>query len=136
LLAPLNGPERAPLILRGQTALALQREGTPEAAAELRRSTEALQTWVSDHRQDAGAWAMLAACAKAAGLPLRALRAEAEATAARGDITGAIDRLRSAQLLMRGTGQQDFIEASVIDTRLRELQALRRQLIAEARGSK
>jgi predicted Zn-dependent protease len=134
LLAPLNGPERAPLILRGQTALALQREGAPEAAAELRRSTEALQTWVSDHRQDAGAWAMLASCASAAGLPLRALRAEAEAAAARGDLNGAIDRLRSAQGLVRN-GTQDFIEASVIDSRLRELQALRRQLVAEARGS-
>ena len=58
---------------------------------------------------------------------LRAIRAEAEAHAAQGDLLGAIDRLRAGQKLTR-TGRVDFVEASIIDSRLRELQAERRAL--------
>ncbi len=119
---------RAGLLLMAQVALA----AGPQRP-QLRHSVEQLQTWLVEHRADAGAWSALAQCARVQGLALRAVRAEAEAQAALGDLGGAIDRLRGAQEGVRRGGQTDFIEASVIDARLRELQAQRRELMAELR---
>ncbi|MBA4175851.1 MAG: hypothetical protein C0505_04730 [Leptothrix sp. (in: Bacteria)] len=126
--------ERPPLLLRAQAALALQRGAPEAAAAPLRRSTESLQTWLAEQPQDATAWELLAATSDALGLKLRAMRAGAEARAVLGDLTGAIDRLRVAQAQARGPGGQDFIEASVIDARLRQVTAQRRHLTLEMRG--
>jgi len=123
-------------LLRAQASLGMHREQAPDAAADVRRSMEALQTWLAEHRQDAAAWGQLAQCAEAAGLKLRALRAQAEEHAALGDLGGAIDRLRAGQALARSGGSTDFIEASVIDARLRDLQAQRRQLAADLRGGR
>jgi predicted Zn-dependent protease len=120
------------LLQRAQAALAASRAGAPPEA--LRRSVEALQTWVTEHRQDALAWSLLAQCASQAGQPLRAIRADAEAQAAIGDLPGAIDRLRAGQRLGRSDGGGDFVELSVIDLRLRELEAEQRRRIAEQRG--
>ena len=79
---------------------------------------------------------MLSTTADAIGLRLRSLRANAEARAAEGDLMGAIDRLRAAQQAARTASVgQDFIEASIIDSRLRELQGQRRQLALDARGN-
>ena len=64
---------------------------------------------------------------------MRALRAEAESRVALGDFNGAVDRLRAGQRLARGGGQVDFIEASVIDARLRDIDKERRQIAAEER---
>jgi predicted Zn-dependent protease len=108
---------------------------TGEAAA-LKQSTEALQTWVAERRDDALAWQALAATAERQGLGLRSIRAQAEAQAALGNLPGAIDRLRAGQQLARRGGPgTDFIEASVIDARLRDLTNQRRQLMAEQRGA-
>jgi beta-barrel assembly-enhancing protease len=86
------------------------------------------------HRDDAAVWQALAQAAGKLGQPLRSVRAEAEAQAALGNLPGAIDRLRAGQqLARRGGAGIDFIEASVIDARLRDLQAQRRQLLAEER---
>jgi predicted Zn-dependent protease len=125
---------RAPTLVRAQALLDAQRGAGGVAA--MRDSTETLQTWVALHPNDAAAWALLAATAEAAGLPLRALRAGAEARAAIGDLNGAIDRLRAGQQAARGAAGQDFIEASVIDARLRELMGQRRALALEARGGR
>ncbi len=129
---------RPVLLLRAQAALLWQRQQPQQqvAADSLRRSTEDLQTWVADQPQDAAAWELLAATSDALGLRLRSLRAGAEARAAVGDIVGAIDRLRSAQASARTVAGQDFIEASVIDARLRRLMAERRQLVIESRGGR
>ena len=127
---------RAPMLLRAQAALDLQRQEAGRSGPELRASVESLQAWVAENKRDAAAWRLLASTAEAAGLPLRALRAEAEARAVVGDITGAIDRLRAGQIAARGGAGQDFVEASVIDLRLRELQAQRRQMVLEARGGR
>ena len=134
--APGSGPAaaRPGLLLRGQAAVDVARGGTVPAA--LRQSTEALQTWVSEHKGDAAAWTLLAQSAELLGLKLRALRAEAEAAAARGDLPGAIDRLRAAQRHARGGATPDFIESSIIDSRLRDLAAQRRAQLAEARGER
>ena len=132
-LGPLGGPSRANLLLRAEVALA------SGADLELQRSAETLQTWVSEHRDDASAWQLLAQISQKLGQRLRALRAEAESQAALGNLPGAIDRLRAGQQLVRdqqaggGTGRTDFIEASVIDARLRELINQRRELLAEQR---
>ena len=135
--ADVDAEKRAPMMLRAQAALDAQRQGNADAAAELRRSTEALQTWLAEHRRDAGAWTLLASTADAIGLRLRSLRANAEARAAEGDLNGAIDRLRAAQGAARGATQgQDFIDASIIDARLRDLQGQRRQIALEARGNR
>jgi predicted Zn-dependent protease len=99
----------------------------------LKTSTEALQTWLADAPQDPLAWELLAGTSQALGMQLRSLRASAEARAAVGDLTGAIDRLRVAQQASRGAVGQDFIEGSVIDTRLRQINAQRRQLALDAR---
>jgi predicted Zn-dependent protease len=105
-----------------------------QALNVLRQSGEALQTWLSIHPSDPLAWGLLAQGEEVLGQRLRAMRAQAEAHAALGDIAGAIDRLRAAQALVRSGTANDFIEASVIDARLRELEAMRRQISAEMRG--
>jgi len=121
---------RPAMLLRAQV---VQASGDLPA---IRHSTETLQTWVSEHKLDAMAWQALSHGAEALGQPLRALRAAAEAQAAIGNIQGAMDRLRAGQqLARRGTVGNDFIEASVIDSRMRDLQAQRRELMAGQRGS-
>jgi beta-barrel assembly-enhancing protease len=137
-----TGPERATLLLRGQALLQDQRQNSTRNPAAhntavhntaLRETTEALQTWLADQPQDALAWDVLAATSQALGLQLRSMRAAAEARAVVGDLTGAIDRLRVAQQASRTAVGQDFIEGSVIDARLRQLVAQRRQIALEAR---
>lgn len=128
--AEADDGSRAGLLLRAEWALA---DG---GTAALQRSAEALQTWVTERREDAGAWQVLGQTAERQGLKLRAVRAEAEAQAALGNLAGAIDRLRAGQRLARQGGPgTDFVDASVIDARLRDLTALRRELQAGERGA-
>ncbi len=130
---PAGTPQRPALLLEGHALLQLRDDSrTPR----LKAHTEALQTWVSTHGQDAAAWSQLGRTAEALGLRLRALRAQAEARAALGDIPGAVDRLRAGRQLARTAEGGDFIEASIIEARLREFEGLRRQLAAEARGNR
>jgi predicted Zn-dependent protease len=122
---------RPAMLLRAQIAVAAN------DPAPLQRQAETLQAWVAEHRHDALAWTVLSHCAEALGQKLRAVRAQAESHAALGDLSGAIDRLRAGQRLARSGGASpDFIEASVIDARLRELEAQRRQLLADLRGNR
>jgi beta-barrel assembly-enhancing protease len=137
LPANTQAVQRPLLLGRAQAALAAARDGGGGATPALRASVEALQTWVAEHKADAGAWSALAQAAGAQGLALRSLRAQAEAQAASGDLVGAIDRLRAAQRQARsGSAAPDFIESSIIDSRLRDLTARRRAQIAEARGAR
>jgi beta-barrel assembly-enhancing protease len=131
-------PERATLLLRAQAQLQDKQQNStgnpaPQRDLALRETTEALQTWLADQPQDALAWDLLAATSQALGLKLRSMRAGAEARAVVGDLSGAIDRLRVAQQASRTAVGQDFIEGSVIDARLRQLVALRRQIALDAR---
>jgi beta-barrel assembly-enhancing protease len=138
--SPATGPAARPLmLLRAQAAIDVARAGSAgPVSASLRNSTEALQTWVAEHKIDATAWSLLAQGADLLGLKLRSMRADGEAAAARGDLVGAIDRLRAAQRQARSGsgGAPDFIEVSIIDARLRDLTLLRRAQLAEARGDK
>jgi len=136
-LAPLARDRTRPLQLaRAQAALASSRASDASAAGALRASTEELQTWVAEHRGDAQAWQTLSQCAELLGLKLRSLRAGAEAAAAGGDVVGAVDRFRAAQLAARGAGPDEYLESTIIASRLREVEAERRRLMAEARGEK
>ncbi len=128
---------RPVLLINARVALSA---GLPSAVnlPRLTRSAEALQTWVAVNRNDAEAWSSLNQLWGALNQPLRALRADAEARYALGDWVGAIDRLRAGQRLAKrgsvggaGVTGADFIEASVIDSRLRDIEAQRKALSAE-----
>ena len=126
-----NDRSRPATMARASAAVARAAARDPSAGAALQQCVESLQTWVAERPRDVLAWTLLSQCAEPLGEKLRAIRAEAEAHAAQGDIMGAIDRLRAGQKLTR-TGRVDFVEASIIDSRLRDLEATRRQLIKES----
>ena len=109
---------RPAVLLHAQAQLALQRPAL---------ASERLQTWVTTHPQDAQAWQWLAQAWQAQNQPLRALRAQAEAQVAIRDFSAAQDRLKAAQDLARRGSNQDHIEASIIDTRLRAVTELLRE---------
>ena len=122
---PLAQMRRPLLILQAQLALQLHQ------ADILSQSVQNLQTWLTTQPQDALVWQTLAGLYGAQQQGLRALRAEAEAQAARLDYTGAMDRLRAAQDLMRSNEAlgraADHIDASIIDTRQRQIADLLKQ---------
>ena len=108
---------------------------TPDSAGLKARAGE-LQTWVAVHADDSLAWSALGQTWARLGVPLRSLRAEAESRYALGDLLGAVDRLRAGQRVARGGGAVDFIDASVIDSRLRDIEAQRKQIEADRRASR
>ena len=86
---------------------------------------------------DGQAWQVLAGLLRSQGQTVAALRAEGESQWVKMDVTGAIDRLRAAQDLMRSDRRQavDHIEASIVDARLRQLQTQLREMQQEQRRS-
>ena len=125
----------------GQPAPALSAQGRPElllrsqvltGSGRAAEATAGLQTWVATHPRDVLAWQSLANAYSGLGQGLRALRAEAEARVAQLDYAAALDRFKAAQAMIRSaTGASvDHIEASIIDTRARQVQlALREQAL-------
>jgi len=117
---------RAQVLVQARALLAVGR------AAEV---SDKLQTWVVMHPQDAMAWQLLADAWGQQNQLSRAVRAEAESRFAQLDYPAALDRLRAAQELLRsgrgGTGQNMHIEASIIDTRTRQVAALIREQALE-----
>ncbi|WP_280153280.1 M48 family metalloprotease [Piscinibacter sp. XHJ-5] len=130
-LKPYATEPSRPVVLLG-ARIALARSSNEDG---WKRAAEELQTWVSSHANDAEAWSLLGQLWGQLGQRLRAMRAEAEARVAVGDLAGAIDRLRAGQRLARGGGAVDFIEASVIDARLRDIETQRRALAADERSA-
>ena len=130
-LLPYAGDGSRPVLLFN-SRIALARE--PDDAL-LKHNAEDLQTWVSGHPHDAEAWSTLGQVWARLNQPLRALRAEAETRFALGDLAGAVDRLRAGQRMARGGKGSgiDFIEASVIDSRLRDIEAQRKQIAIDER---
>ena len=93
-----------------------------------------LQTWVARNPKDASAWQLLASAYAAQGLGLRSVRAEGEAQAAMLDYAGALDRFKAAQAMVHnatGTAGVDHIEASIVDTRTRQVQSLLKEQALE-----
>ncbi|MFM1924810.1 MAG: repeat-containing protein YfgC precursor [Pseudomonadota bacterium] len=95
--------------------------------------TQQLREQVSQVPHDAQAWDTLSRLYALQGQTLLSLRAEGEAQMARLDWTGAVDRFRAAQNWAKNNRLQagDHIEASIVDTRLRQVQALLRELQSE-----
>ena len=127
VLQPWAGDGSRPAALwAAQVALAAQPAVAPADAA-LKRAADELQARLAGRALDAGAWATLGQVWARLGQPLRALRAEAESRYAVGDLPGAAERLRAGQRLARSGAPADFIEASVIDARLRDIETQRKQ---------
>jgi predicted Zn-dependent protease len=136
VLQPYAGDGSRPtLLLQAQIALIATPAVSPDNAALKARASE-LQTWVALRPDDSLAWSALGQTWARLGLPLRSLRAEAESRYALGDLLGAADRLRAGQRVARSGGPVDFIDASVIDSRLRDVEAQRKQLLAEKQASR
>ena len=126
---------RPSILLEAQVALASTPGVSPDSAPLKARASE-LQTWVALHPDDSLAWGALGQTWSRLGVPLRSLRAEAESRYALGDLLGAVDRLRAGQRIARGGGPVDFIDASVLDSRLRDIEAQRRQIALDQRASR
>lgn len=119
--APTPGLQRPELMLQAQAAMQINQSGP------LNNVVQNLQHWLTTHPKDALAWQWLASLYAAQNQSLRALRAEAEAQAARMDYAGAQDRLKAAQdhVLSNGTASTSAnIDAAIVDTRLRQITAL------------
>jgi beta-barrel assembly-enhancing protease len=130
-----NDEARPVTLMKAQIALAGVPANAP-ADPTLQRSADVLQTWVALHPNDSTAWALLGQTWARLNQPLRSLRADAESRVALGDFNGAADRLRAGQRRAREGGPVDFIEVSVIDARLRDVEGQRRQIEAEERAEK
>jgi predicted Zn-dependent protease len=113
---PLQRPE---LIAAAQALLRL-----PAHPARTRIIQE-LRDQVTQAPNDAQAWNILASMLAIQGQALPSLRAEGEAQMARMDWPGAVDRFRAAQDWARNNRLQagDHIEASIVDSRLRQAQS-------------
>jgi predicted Zn-dependent protease len=98
---------------------------------QAREAAEQLQVWLAGRPRDAQAWQQLSAAYTAQGRTLQAVRAEAEVHAARLDYAAARDRLKAAQELARQGSAVDHIEASIIDTRSRQIESLLREQALE-----
>ena len=121
---------RPVLLLATQATLAAAAVSSPPpaAAAEtLRQRAAELQTWVALNPRDSLAWTALSQVEERLAQPLRAIRADAEARVALGDLSGAADRLRAGQRRARSGGAVDFIDVSVIDARLRDVELQRKK---------
>lgn len=114
---------RAALLLQSRALLAA---GKPKDVASR------LSTWVADHPKDASAWRLLAVAYGYQNLTARAIRADAEAQVAQLDYPAALDRLRAAQAMLRNNpASGDFIDASIIDTRARQVDALVKEQVLQ-----
>jgi predicted Zn-dependent protease len=124
---------RPEVLLQAQIALALP--AGRDLSAVWSEAASRLQTQVSNHPHDATAWADLAEIWQKLGQPLRAVRAEAEATAALGDLPGAIERIQGAEKRFRYPSAADVIELSVMDARLKAWQKQQREDMNDEKGS-
>jgi predicted Zn-dependent protease len=126
---PLSAADRPRLLLRAHCLLAMKQTASAQEASE------AVQNWLAEHPRDGLAWDLAAQALHQTGDDLRSLRADAESRAVRWDEGGAIDRLRAAQALSKRLSQEGRLnragqlESSIIDTRLRTLEAQRLELL-------
>jgi predicted Zn-dependent protease len=119
----LSDSSRATLLMRSHIDTLA---GQGEAAAQT------LQTWLADHPHDAQAWQALAAADAAIARPVAAVRAEAEVNVAQLDYQGALTRFKAAQDMARKSSlPADHIDASIVDTRARQMESLLREQTLE-----
>ncbi len=118
-----GNPERRPgrqsrpeLILQARLALI---SGSTSRQASLEQASSDLQSHLIEHAHDSTAWGLLSQIWQVSGQPIRAVRADAESSAAKGDLPGAIDRAIGAQKRFNRPSSEDALELSVLDARLR-----------------
>ena len=110
---------RAELLMQARTLL---------AAGRAQPVSDRLLTWVTAFPKDALAWQLLAVAYGNQNQRVRAIRADAEGHAAQLDYSGALDRLKAAQAMIRSDpGSADFVEGSIVDARTRQVELLVRQ---------
>ena len=115
--------QRADVLLQSRALLAAGR--APEVSG-------ALLNWVTARPKDIAAWQLLAQAYGKQGKEVRAIWADAEARVVQLDYTAALDRLKAAQNMMRSRpGSGDFMDASIIDTRARQVTLLAREQALE-----
>ena len=115
--------QRADVLLQSRAMLAAGR------AAEV---SGALLNWVTARPKDVAAWQLLAQAYGTQGKEVRAIWADAEARVVQLDYTAALDRLKAAQNMMRNRpGSGDFMDASIVDTRARQVTLLAREQALE-----
>lgn len=137
LLLAAADPKRAGELLGGAAATPARRSElflwarAMTQAGQAASATQQLRPWVTEHPRDAQAWQLLSAAYMAQGQTLSGVRAEAEAYAARFDYEAALNRFKAAQDVARQGGKIDHIEASIIDTRTRQLESLVREQALE-----
>jgi predicted Zn-dependent protease len=113
---------------RAELLLRVQAQQNSEAGL----ATQSLQTWLADHPRDAGAWQQLATIYAAQGRVVGAIRAQAEVNVSQLDYPAALTRLKAAQEMVRKRGVgADHIEASIVDTRTRQVEAIVREQLLE-----
>ena len=122
-----QGTTRAELLIGGRAML---------AAGLLDPLADVLQTWVVTHAKDAQAWQMLSEVWGRKGEAVRSIRADAESRVAQLDYPAALDRLKAAQDMLRGgqagvAGRNAHIDASIIDSRTRQISNLIREQTRE-----
>jgi predicted Zn-dependent protease len=119
--------DRATLLSLARSRVATEK---PEQA---KLAAQEMSQWLTQQPRDASAWLVLSAAYEREGDGLRAIRAQAEARAMSLDYPAAIDRFKAAQDLARQLARENKldragqIEAAIVDARLRELDALRRE---------
>lgn len=123
---------RPELIYSSRLALALPPSADRSAAWS--DAAARLQTHLSVHPHDATAWSLLASLWQQLGQPIRAVRAEAEAAAAEGDLPGAIDRAEGGRRRFRQPDAAAIVELSVLDARLKDWQRQMREDMREDGG--
>lgn len=132
-------PSRAEMFLAAQAQLQLSSTpgasatGTPSTTSgSLAATTQALQTWVADHPNDAQAWQLLSSTYAAEGRTLSSIRAQAEVNVAQLDYPAALSSFKTAQDWARkGGAGTDHFEASIVDTRTRQVESLVREQALE-----
>ena len=119
--------DRATLLSLARSRVATEK---PEQA---KLAAQEMSQWLTQQPRDASAWLVLSVAHEREGDDLRAIRAQAEARAMELDYPAAVDRFKAAQDLARQLARENkldragHIEAAIVDARLRELDALRRE---------
>ena len=133
-----DNPSRAELFLAAQAHLQLSTAGPVAAAPGTRPAnslaaiTQQLQTWVAGHPRDAQAWQLLSSTYAAEGRTLSSIRAQAEVNVAQLDYPAALSRFKTAQEWARkGGAGTDHFEASIVDTRTRQVESTIREQTLE-----
>ena len=126
----LDSESRVEMLYAVQQLLASPRVG----ASELRAVTSRLQEWLANNKNDVDAWNLLSRVHLMQNQRVRAAIASAESLRAQEDDPLALAQYKAAQVIVKEQGSSaDPIDAAIVDSKVRELQALERAAAREKR---